>query len=130
MTIPGIISALWWLLCTMSSSSSLINVRNSTLIIGNLIQFWFGDSASEASRTRCSVLSLIMLMIIGMSLLAEKVLIKRLKKLYKGKWVFGNARLSTLSATDRALIKKRFNEKNGALAKCHLCLCYIDVMRL
>ncbi len=79
MTIPGIISAFMMTFMPTMSSFVIANKmsENSTLIIGNLIQFWFGDSASEASRHVGSVLSLIMLMIIGMSLLAEKSINKK-----------------------------------------------------
>lgn len=75
MTIPGIISACMMTFMPTMSSFVIANKmsENSTQIIGNLIQFWFGDSASEASKHVGSVLSLIMLMIIGMSLAAEKV---------------------------------------------------------
>jgi spermidine/putrescine transport system permease protein len=79
MTIPGIISACMMTFMPTMSSFVIANKmsENTTLIIGNLIQFWFGDSASDASKHVGSVLSLIMLMIIGLSLIAEKAINKK-----------------------------------------------------
>ena len=74
MTIPGIVSA-----CTMTfmptmSSYVIANKmsENTTKIIGNIIEFWFGQSTSPISNHVGSVLSLVMLMIIGISILIEK----------------------------------------------------------
>ena len=74
MTIPGIVSA-----CTMTfmptmSSYVIVNKmsENNTKIIGNLIAFWFGESTSAISNHVGSVLSMIMLMIIGISIIVEK----------------------------------------------------------
>ena len=74
MTIPGIVSA-----CTMTfmptmSSYVIANKmsENTTKIIGNIIEFWFGSSSSPNKYNVGSVLSLVMLMIIGISILIEK----------------------------------------------------------
>ena len=76
MTIPGIVSA-----CTMTfmptmSSYVIANKmsENKTKIIGNIIEFWFGESTSPSHYNIGSVLSLVMLMIIGISILVEKVI--------------------------------------------------------
>ena len=79
MTIPGIISACMMTFMPTMSSFVIANKmsENTTLIIGNLIQLWFVDSGSDASKHVGSVLSLIMLMIIGLSLIAEKAINKK-----------------------------------------------------
>ena len=79
MTIPGIVSA-----CTMTfmptmSSYVIANKmsENTTKIIGNLIAFWFGESTSAISNHVGSVLSMIMLIIIGLSIVVEKSVSKK-----------------------------------------------------
>ncbi len=79
MTVPGIISA-----CTMTfmptmSSYVIANKMsgNTKPIIGNLIQSYFGSNISAISDHIGSVLSLVMLMIIGLSLVVEKAFDKK-----------------------------------------------------
>lgn len=79
MTLPGIISA-----CTMTfmptmSSYVIANKMSEgkTIIIGNLIQSYFGDRISDISIHVGSVLSLVMLLIIGMTLVIEKLIGKK-----------------------------------------------------
>ena len=47
--------------------------ENKTKIIGNLIEYWFGESTSAISNHVGSVLSLVMLIIIGLSIVVEKL---------------------------------------------------------
>ena len=74
MTIPGIISAFTMTFMPTMSSYVIANKmsENTTKIIGNLIEFWFNQSTSDISNHVGSVLSLVMLMIIGLSILVEK----------------------------------------------------------
>ena len=51
--------------------------ENTTKIIGNLIAFWFGESTSAISNHVGSVLSMIMLIIIGLSIVVEKSVSKK-----------------------------------------------------
>ena len=74
MTIPGIVSACMMTFMPTMSSYVIANKmsENSTQIIGNLIEYWFGESLTAERYNIGSVLSLIMLLIIGISLFAEK----------------------------------------------------------
>ena len=74
MTIPGIVSAFMMTFMPTMSSYVIANKmsENTTKIIGNLIEFWFGSSTSDISNHIGSVLSLVMLMIIGLSIIIEK----------------------------------------------------------
>ncbi len=76
MTVPGIISAATMTFMPTMSSYVIANKmsENSTKIIGNIIEFWFGQSTSAISNHVGSALSLVMLLIIGVSLLIEKSL--------------------------------------------------------
>ncbi|MBO4856711.1 MAG: ABC transporter permease [Bacilli bacterium] len=76
MTIPGIVSACMMTFMPTMSSYVIANKmsENSTKIIGNIIEFWFGQSTSPISNHVGSALSLVMLMIIGVTLLIEKSL--------------------------------------------------------
>ena len=76
MTIPGIVSACMMTFMPTMSSYVIANKmsENSTKIIGNIIEFWFGQSTSAISNHVGSALSLVMLLIIGISLLIEKSL--------------------------------------------------------
>ena len=76
MTIPGIVSACMMTFMPTMSSYVIANKmsENSTKIIGNIIEFWFGQSTSDISNHVGSALSLVMLLIIGVSLLIEKSL--------------------------------------------------------
>lgn len=76
MTIPGIVSA-----CTMTfmptmSSYVIANKMSerSMQIVGNLIEHQFLTSTAEISNHVGSVLSLVMLLIIGLTLVAEKAI--------------------------------------------------------
>ena len=75
MTIPGIVSACMMTFMPTMSSYVIANKmsENTTKIIGNIIEFWFGTSTTAASNHIGSVLSLVMLMIIGISIIIEKV---------------------------------------------------------
>ena len=88
MTIPGIISA-----CTMTfmptmSSYVIANKmsENTTKIIGNIIQNYFGTRVTEISNHVGSVLSLVMLMIIGLTILVEKSIDKKSETKKGGIW--------------------------------------------
>lgn len=74
MTVPGIISAVTMTFMPTMSSYVIVNKmsENKTKIIGNIIEFYFGESTSAISNHVGSVLSLVMLMIIGISLLIQK----------------------------------------------------------
>ena len=76
MTIPGIVSACMMTFMPTMSSYVIANKmsENTTKIIGNIIEFWFGQSTSAISNHVGSALSLVMLLIIGVSLLIEKSL--------------------------------------------------------
>ena len=79
MTIPGIVSAATMTFMPTMSSYVIANKmsENTTKIIGNIIEFWFGESTSAISNHVGSVLSLVMLMIIGISILVEKSISKK-----------------------------------------------------
>ena len=78
-TIPGIVSACMMTFMPTMSSYVIANKmsENTTKIIGNIIEFWFGESTSAISNHVVSVLSLVMLMIIGISILVEKAISKK-----------------------------------------------------
>ena len=75
MTIPGIISAATMtFMPTMSSYVIANKMSGRTMsIIGNLIQGYFGESLSPISNHLGSVLSLVMLGIIGITIVFEKL---------------------------------------------------------
>ena len=76
MTIPGIVSAATMTFMPTMSSYVIANKmsENKTKIIGNIIEYWFGESAAINGQNIGSVLSLVMLMIIGISLLIQKAI--------------------------------------------------------
>ncbi len=76
MTIPGIISAATMTFMPTMSSYVIANKmsENKTKIIGNIIEYWFGESTAVNGQNVGSVLSLVMLMIIGVSLLVQKAI--------------------------------------------------------
>lgn len=76
MTIPGIVSAATMTFMPTMSSYVIVNKmsENKTKIIGNIIEFYFGESTSAISDHVGSVLSLVMLMIIGISILIQKTI--------------------------------------------------------
>ena len=76
MTIPGIVSAATMTFMPTMSSYVIANKmsENKTKIIGNIIEYWFGESTAVNGQNVGSVLSLVMLMIIGISLLVQKAI--------------------------------------------------------
>ena len=88
MTIPGIVSAcMMTFMPTMSSYVIADKMSDGTReIIGNKIQYWFLTSSSESGENIGSVLSLIMLMIIGISVLIEKLVSKNDNERKAGIW--------------------------------------------
>ena len=76
MTVPGIVSACMMTFMPTMSSYVIANKmsENKTSIIGNLVAYWFADSTSDLRFNIGSVISLVMLMIIGISLVLEKTL--------------------------------------------------------
>ena len=76
MTVPGIVSACMMTFMPTMSSYVIANKmsENKTSIIGNLVAYWFADSTSDLRFNIGSVISLVMLMIIGLSLVLEKTL--------------------------------------------------------
>ena len=74
MTIPGIVSACMMTFMPTMSSYVIANKmsENNVRIIGNLIEQQFGSNTSAISNHIGSTLSLVMLVIIGITLLAEK----------------------------------------------------------
>ena len=75
MTIPGIISACMMTFMPTMSSYVIANKmsENSVQIIGNLIEQQFGSNTSAISNHIGSTISLVMLIIIGLTLLIEKL---------------------------------------------------------
>ena len=75
MTIPGIISAYMMTFMPTMSSYVIANKmsENSVQIIGNLIEQQFGSNTSAISNHIGSTISLVMLIIIGLTLLIEKL---------------------------------------------------------
>ena len=88
MTIPGIISAATMtFMPTMSSYVIANKMSNRTKsIIGNLIQGYFGESLTPISNHLGSVLSLVMLAIIGISIIFEKMIDKKDETRKGGIW--------------------------------------------
>ncbi len=88
MTIPGIVSAcMMTFMPTMSSYVIADKMSGRTKsIIGNIIQDWFLGSSSDIGEHIGSVLSLVMLMIIGMSLLIEKFATRKDDERKAGIW--------------------------------------------
>ena len=88
MTIPGIVSAcMMTFMPTMSSYVIADKMSGRTKsIIGNIIQDWFLGSSSDIGEHIGSVLSLVMLMIIGMSLLIEKFATRKDNERKAGIW--------------------------------------------
>ena len=76
MTIPGIVSACMMTFMPTMSSYVIANKmsENTTSIIGNLVAYWFNDSTSDLRFNIGSVISLVMLIIIGISIVLEKTL--------------------------------------------------------
>lgn len=76
MTIPGIVSACMMTFMPTMSSYVIANKmsENSVQIIGNLIEQQFGSNVSAISNHIGSTISLMMLVIIGLTLLLEKTL--------------------------------------------------------
>ena len=75
MTIPGIVSACMMTFMPTMSSYVIANKmsENSVQIIGNLIEQQFGSNTSEISNHIGSTISLVMLVIIGVTLFIEKI---------------------------------------------------------
>lgn len=88
MTIPGIVSATTMtFMPTMSSYVIANKMSNRTKsIIGNLIQGYFGESLSANSNHIGSVLSIVMLAIIGLSIIAEKLIDRKDETRKGGIW--------------------------------------------
>ena len=88
MTIPGIVSACMMTFMPTMSSYVIANKmsENTTKIIGNIIEYWFLTSSSEVGEHIGSVLSLVMLMIIGISLIVEKNFDKKDETRKAGIW--------------------------------------------
>ena len=88
MTIPGIISACMMTFMPTMSSYVIANKmsENSVLIIGNLIADEFGTNTSAISNHIGSTLSLVMLMIIGVTLFIEKMFDKNTDEKKGGIW--------------------------------------------
>lgn len=88
MTIPGIISAATMTFMPTMSSYVIANKmsNNTTLIIGNLIQNYFGTRVTDISNHIGSVLSLVMLIIIGFSIVFEKLIDKKGDEKKGGIW--------------------------------------------
>lgn len=78
MTVPGIVSACMMTFMPTMSSYVIANKmsENNTKIIGNIIQNYFITRTDANSNNVGSVLSLVMLIIIGLSLVVEKLLKK------------------------------------------------------
>lgn len=74
MTVPGIVSACMMTFMPTMSSYVIANKmsENTTKIIGNIIEYWFLTSSSSVGEHVGSVLSLVMLIIIGVSIFIEK----------------------------------------------------------
>ena len=88
MTIPGIVSACMMTFMPTMSSYVIANKmsENTTKIIGNIIEYWFLTSSSDVGEHIGSVLSLVMLMIIGISLIIEKNFDKKDETRKAGIW--------------------------------------------
>lgn len=79
MTIPGIVSACMMTFMPTMSSYVIANKmsESTTWIVGNLIEQLFGNTTNPNSNHYGSVLSLLMLMIIGISIIIEKAADKK-----------------------------------------------------
>ena len=88
MTIPGIVSAATMtFMPTMSSYVIANKMSNRTKsIIGNIIQGYFGESLTPISNHLGSVLSLVMLAIIGISIVFEKLIDRKDETRKGGIW--------------------------------------------
>ena len=88
MTIPGIVSACMMTFMPTMSSYVIANKmsENNVRIIGNLIEQQFGGNTSAISNHIGSTLSLVMLLIIGLTLLAEKTLSNKEETKKGGIW--------------------------------------------
>ena len=88
MTIPGIVSACMMTFMPTMSSYVIANKmsESKTKIIGNIIEYWFGQSTTPISNHVGSVLSLVMLMIIGISIVIEKIAGKKEDERKVGIW--------------------------------------------
>ena len=88
MTIPGIVSAATMTFMPTMSSYVIANKmsENKAKIIGNIIEYWFGQSITAISNHVGSVLSLVMLIIIGLSIIAEKSISKKDESRKAGIW--------------------------------------------
>ena len=88
MTIPGIVSACMMTFMPTMSSYVIANKmsENTTKIIGNIIEYWFLTSSGEVGEHIGSVLSLVMLMIIGLSIVIEKLADKKDDSRKAGIW--------------------------------------------
>ena len=74
MTVPGIVSACMMTFMPTMSSFVIVNKMsgNTVQIIGTRIEFWFSTAMNDAAYNTGSTLSLVMLLIVGLSLLVEK----------------------------------------------------------
>ena len=88
MTIPGIVSAATMTFMPTMSSYVIANKmsENKAKIIGNIIEYWFGQSITAISNHVGSVLSLVMLIIIGLSIIVEKSISKKDESRKAGIW--------------------------------------------
>ena len=88
MTIPGIVSACMMTFMPTMSSYIIANKmsENNVRIIGNLIEQQFGSNTSAISNHIGSTLSLVMLLIIGLTLLAEKAINRKEDEKKEGIW--------------------------------------------
>lgn len=88
MTIPGIVSAVLMTFMPTMSSYVIANKmsENTKKIIGNIIQNYFGTRTTSISNHIGSVLSLVMLLIIGISILVQKSFESKDTKKKEGLW--------------------------------------------
>ena len=79
MTIPGIVSACMMTFMPTMSSFVIADYMSerSLMIIGGLINDWFNVSYSETANNVGSVISLMMLFIIGITLVIEKTVTRK-----------------------------------------------------
>ena len=86
MTVPGIVSACMMTFMPTMSSFVIANKmsENNVTIIGNLIDQQFNGNISAISNHIGSTISLVMLMIVGLSLLAEKAFTSKEEQQKKG----------------------------------------------
>ena len=88
MTIPGIVSACMMTFMPTMSSYVIANKmsENNVQIIGNLIELYFGQNVSAISNHVGSTLSLVMLIIIGITLVIEKTVTRKDDERKAGIW--------------------------------------------